>query len=558
MESRFMDKPVILAVDDEPAVLSAVARDLRRQYGNDYRIVRADSGGAALDALQQLKLKADDVALLIADQRMPAMSGVDFLHSAMELYPEAKRVLLTAYADTEAAIKAINEVQLDHYLMKPWDPPEERLYPTVDELLDDWQSAITRSYEGIQIIGHRWSASSYEVKDFLSRNLVPYHWIDVEADPDAEELLRLAGADGKTLPVVIFEDGTVAVAPSTTEVAERLGRRTSASLPTYDLVVVGGGPAGLGAAVYGASEGLSTLLVESDTTGGQAVTSSKIENYLGFPGGISGGDLMRRARDQAERFGTEVLITKAASGIELRDPYRVVKLSDGTEVICKALVIASGVQYRKLEADGVDRLLDAGVYYGGATTEGKNFSGEDVFIVGGGNSAGQAAMYLAGFARSVTILIRGEALGATMSQYLVDRIEEAPNVHVRPTVQVAAVDGEDRLESVTLENIKTGERETVPAGALFIFIGAMPRTDWVDGVVLRDRYGFILTGPEVMPDGHRPKDWWTDRDPFWLESSVPGIFVAGDVRSKSIKRVASAVGEGAMAVSLVHQHLAEL
>ncbi len=553
-----MDKPVILAVDDEPAVLSAVARDLRRQYGNDYRILRADSGAAALDALQQLKLKGDDVALLIADQRMPVMSGVDFLHSAMELYPDAKRVLLTAYADTDAAIKAINEVQLDHYLMKPWDPPEERLYPTVDELLDDWQTSVTRSYEGIQLIGHRWSAASYEVKDFLSRNLVPYHWIDIEADPEAEALLQLAETDGKALPVVIFEDGTPLVAPGIGEVAERLGRRTHASLPTYDLVIVGGGPAGLGAAVYGASEGLATLLVEREVTGGQAGTSSFIENYLGFHRGISGGELMRRARDQAERFGTEILISQGVTGIELRDPYRVVKLSDGTEVICKALVIASGVQYRKLEADGIDRLVGAGVYYGGATTEGKNFTGEDVFIVGGGNSAGQAAMYLSGYARSVTILIRGEELGATMSQYLVDRIEEAPNIHVQPTVQVAAVDGKDRLESVTLENIKTGDRETVPAGALFIFIGAMPRTDWVEGVVQRDRYGFILTGPEVMLNGRRPRDWWSERDPFWLESSVPGIFVAGDVRSKSIKRVASAVGEGAMAVSLIHQHLAAL
>jgi thioredoxin reductase (NADPH) len=350
----------------------------------------------------------------------------------------------------------------------------------------------------------------------------------------------------------------VSIQPTITEVAEKIGRRTQASLPTYDLVIVGGGPAGLGAAVYGASEGLTTLLIEREVTGGQAGTSSWIENYLGFPKGISGGNLMESARQQASRFGTEILITKEVNGLELRDPFRVVKLNDGSEVVCKALVIASGVQYRKLEADGVDRLLDAGVYYGGATTEGRNFSGEDVFIVGGGNSAGQAAMYLAGFARSVTILIRGEHLGATMSQYLVDRIEEAPNVHVRPTVQVAAVDGKERLEGVTLEDLNSGERDTVPAGALFIFIGAMPRTEWVEGVVDRDRYGFILTGPEVMHDGHRPKGWWAERDPFWLESSVPGVFVAGDVRSKSIKRVASAVGEGAMAVSLIHQHLATL
>jgi thioredoxin reductase (NADPH) len=553
-----MDKAVLLAVDDEPAVLSAVARDLRRHYGDDYRIVRADSGASAFEALEQLRLKGDDVALLIADQRMPGMSGVDFLRNAMELYPDAKRVLLTAYADTEAAIKAINEVQLDHYLMKPWDPPEERLYPIVDDLLDDWQASITRSYEGIQLIGHRWSADSYEIKDFLSRNLVPYHWIDVESDPDASDLLKLADADGKRLPVVIYGDGTVSIQPTITEVAEKIGRRTQASLPTYDLVIVGGGPAGLGAAVYGASEGLTTLLIEREVTGGQAGTSSWIENYLGFPKGISGGNLMESARQQASRFGTEILITKEVNGLELRDPFRVVKLNDGSEVVCKALVIASGVQYRKLEADGVDRLLDAGVYYGGATTEGRNFSGEDVFIVGGGNSAGQAAMYLAGFARSVTILIRGEHLGATMSQYLVDRIEEAPNVHVRPTVQVAAVDGKERLEGVTLEDLNSGERDTVPAGALFIFIGAMPRTEWVEGVVDRDRYGFILTGPEVMHDGHRPKGWWAERDPFWLESSVPGVFVAGDVRSKSIKRVASAVGEGAMAVSLIHQHLATL
>lgn len=553
-----MDKPVLLAVDDEPAVLSAVARDLRRQYGNDYRIVRADSGASALEALEQLRLKGDAVALLIADQRMPVMSGVDFLHSAMELYPEAKRVLLTAYADTEAAIKAINEVQLDHYLMKPWDPPEERLYPTVDELLDDWLASTQPSYEGIRVIGHRWSAASFELKDFLTRALVPYHWLDVEADEEAAELLELAGTDGKTLPVVIFDDGTTLIAPTLSEVAERVGRRTQASMPAYDLIIVGGGPAGLGAAVYGASEGLTTLLIERETTGGQAVTSSKIENYLGFPRGISGADLMDSAYRQAARFGAEILITREVGGLELRDPFRVIKLADGQEYVCKALVIASGVQYRKLEAEGVERLTDAGVYYGGATTEGRNFAGEDVFIVGGGNSAGQAAMFLAGFARSVTILIRGEALGATMSQYLVDRIDEASNVHVRPTVQVAAVDGKERLESVTLENLKSGERDTVPAGAMFIFIGAMPRTEWVDGVVERDRYGFILTGPEVVRDGHRPKGWWAERDPFWLESSVPGIFVAGDVRSKSIKRVASAVGEGAMAVSLIHQHLAAL
>jgi thioredoxin reductase (NADPH) len=553
-----MDKAAILAVDDEPAVLSAVSRDLRRQYGNDYRIVRADSGAAALEALEGLRLRGDDVAVLIADQRMPGMSGVDFLHRAIELYPSAKRVLLTAYADTEAAIKAINEVQLDHYLMKPWDPPEERLYPIVDELLDDWQAAIQRTYEGIQLIGHRWSAASYEMKDFLSRNLVPYHWLDVEADEEAAELLQLAGADGKTLPVVIFEDGTALVNPTTAQVAERIGRRTHASMPVYDLVVVGGGPAGLGAAVYGASEGLSTLLVEREVTGGQAGTSSFIENYLGFHHGISGGDLMDRARIQAERFGAEILIAQGAVGLDLRDPYRLIRLTDGTEVSCKALVIASGVQYRKLEGEGVDRLTGAGVYYGGATTEGKNFSGEDVFIVGGGNSAGQAAMYLSGFARSVTILIRGDSLGATMSQYLVDRIEEAPNVFVRSTVGVIAVDGANRLESVTLQDTRTGDCETLPAGALFIFIGAMPRTDWVEGVVQRDRYGFIQTGIEVMNDGHRPSGWWADRDPFWLESSAPGVFVAGDVRSKSIKRVASAVGEGAMAVSLIHQHLAAL
>lgn len=553
-----MDKPAILCVDDEPAVLSAIARDVRSQYAEKYRVVRADSGAAALEAIEQLRLRDVPIALLLCDQRMPGMTGVEFLVRARELAPDARRVLLTAYADTDAAIKAINEVQLDHYLMKPWDPPEDRLYPVLDELLDDWMAAQPADYEGIRVIGHRWSAASHDIKDFLARNILPYHWFDVETDEEAQKELKAAHLDDSRLPVVLFKDGAVLVQPTTFQVAEQAGLKTRPSARSYDLVIVGSGPAGLAAAVYGGSEGLSTLLVERDALGGQAGTSSFIENYLGFQSGISGGELMRRARIQAERFGVEILTPLEAVALRLNDPYRLIELTDGSVVSGRALVIASGVQYRRLDVPSLDRLTGAGVYYGAARTEAQNTRDQDVIVVGGGNSAGQAAMHLAGFARSVTILVRGDGLSGTMSHYLIDRINDTPNVSVWTHCQVTAVDGDDRLACVSVLSSESGETRIVPAAALFIFIGALPRTDWVGDSIERDRFGFIPTGVELLHGGRRPDRWWADRDPFWLEASAPGVFVAGDVRSNSIKRVASAVGEGSMAVSLVHQHLASL
>lgn len=550
------DKPIILAVDDEPAVLSAVARDLRRQYGNHYRILRATSGDEALETLEQLKLRNDAVALFVADQRMPKMTGVEFLTKAVELYPQSKRVLLTAYADTEAAIKAINDAGVDHYLMKPWDPPEENLYPVLDDLLDDWQATFVPPFEGIRVVGHKWSARSHEVKDFLVRNVVPYRWLDVEADEEARQLVDLADADESQLPVVVLADGTQLVHPTLSEVAERIGLDTRPKLEMYDLIIVGGGPAGLAAAVYGGSEGLNTLLIEREAPGGQAGTSSRIENYLGFPSGISGALLTRHARDQATKFGVQILTPLEATGLRSEDLYRFISLSDGSEVGCQALIVASGVSYRKLDAPGVERLTGAGIYYGAAITEAESCRGEDVFIVGAGNSAAQAAIYLAERgAKSVTLLVRGDSLAASMSQYLIDRIEESATISYLTNSQVSAADGGERLESVTVKSSDPSEERTLPAYAMFIFIGAAPRTEWVADTVERDKYGFIYTGPDTMVDGHRPKNWNLDRDPFYLETSAPGIFVAGDVRHESIKRIASAVGEGSMAVTFVHRFL---
>jgi thioredoxin reductase (NADPH) len=551
-------KPVIFTVDDDPEVLRAIERDLRSNFGKDYRVVRADSGQSALEAIKQLLLRNEPVALILSDQRMPDMNGVEFLEKARELYPEAKRALLTAYADTDAAIKAINAVRIDYYLLKPWDPPEERLYPVLQDLLDDWLAAFRPPFEGVRIISHRWSPKAHELKDFLARNQIPYQWLDIEAGGEATKLLEQLQLPVSDLPVVLFPDGSRLVKPSTAELAEKIGLRTRAKTPFYDLVIVGAGPAGLAAGVYGASEGLSTLMIERSAPGGQAGQSSSIENYLGFPNGLSGADLTRRALTQAERFGAELLRPQEVVGLSLREPYKVIKLADGNEVSCHALLIATGINYRRLEVPGIDQLTGAGVYYGAAITEAVSCRDNAVFVIGAGNSAGQAAMYLARFASQVTMLVRGESLAAGMSQYLVDRIIDAENIRVRLCTQIKALHGDVNLESVTLLDTKSGKEETVPARAMFIFIGAEPHTDWVGDVIVRDDYGFIPAGPDLLHDGKRPKGWKLDRDPYWLETNVPGVFVAGDVHQQSIKRVASAVGEGAMSVAFVHKYLATL
>ena len=497
---------------------------------------------------------------------MPQMTGVEFLSQAIELFPTAKRVLLTAYADTEAAIRAINDIRLDYYLMKPWDPPEEKLYPVLSDLLADWQAQFRPAFEGIRVIGHRWSAQAHAIKDFLARNQVPYQWLDIEADQATGLLLEAAGATPANLPVVIFPDGSHLVQPALAQVAEKVGLRTQARAPFYDLVIAGGGPTGLAAGVYGASEGLRTLIIESEAPGGQASQSSRIENYLGFPVGLSGLDLARRAVAQATRFGTEILTPQEITGVRLNDRYKVLTLADGSEVNCHALLVATGVQYRKLDAPGVDALTGAGIYYGSANTEALSAKGQDVFIIGGGNSAGQAAIYLAGFARQVTILVRGYGLAESMSRYLIDQIGATPNIAVQTRVGVTAAQGTSdpsvgasagqRLESIVVTNVDTDASEVYPAAALFIFIGAAPRTAWLGDLVERDKAGYIPTGPELMRDGQRPRGWSLARDPYWLETSMPGIFAAGDVRARSIKRIASAVGEGSMAVQFVHQYLA--
>ena len=553
-----MAKPTLLTVDDDAEVLAAIRRDLRTQYGAEYRVVAAGSAEEALKTLDEIKLRGEPVALLLSDQRMPGFNGVEFLERAKAIFPDAKRVLLTAYADTDAAIKAINDVKLDHYLLKPWDPPDEQLYPVVTDLLADWQAAYHPPFEGLRVIGHRWSPKSHALRDFLARNQVPYRWLDIETDPDAADLLQRAGTDPKTLPVALFADGSHAVDPSTTEVAERIGLQTEAKLPFYDLTIVGGGPAGLAAAVYGASEGLSTVMVEREAPGGQAGQSSRIENYLGFPVGLSGGDLARRAVAQARRFGVEILTPQVVTGVRVEDPYRYLTLESGAEIACHALIVATGVAYRKLDAPGVDRLSGAGVYYGAAMTEAISCRDEEVFVVGGANSAGQAAMYFARYASRVTMLVRGESLAKSMSQYLIDQIAETPTIRVRPFAEVARVDGEGKLASVTVRDVRTGAETTEAASSLFVFIGAAPRTDWLDGVVERDERGFLLTGADLIRGGKRPKGWTVDRDPALLETSVPGIFAAGDVRHGSVKRVASGVGEGAIAVSFVHQYLTKV
>ena len=556
-----MAKPILLSVDDDSDVLRAIERDLRSHYGAEYRVLASDSPQAALDLLKQLKIRNDSVALLLADQRMPKMDGVGFLQEAQQIYPNAKRALLTAYADTNAAISAINEASINYFFLKPWDPPEEHLYPQLDDLLDDWLAAYKPAFEGIRVLGTRWSPRCYELRDFLARNHVPYQWIDAELsanDPETKRLLDALGPEAANLPVVLFPDGTKLLEGSPADVAQKVGLRTRAQTDFYDLAIVGGGPAGLAAAVYGASEGLHTVIIEREAPGGQAGMSSRIENYLGFPSGLSGGDLARRAVAQALRFGVEILAPQEVVSVRTEGPYRIIKLAYGSEVSCHALMIASGVQWRRLEAPGVDRLQGAGVYYGGGATEALACKGEIVYVVGGANSAGQAAMNFSRYAERVVILVRGESLSSTMSQYLIDQIKETPNIQLWTHASVAEVHGGTHLEEVSVLCSDTSKVERVPASSMFIFIGALPRTDWLGELVERDDRGFILTGPDLLWDGAHPKGWTLERDPFLLETNVPGIFAVGDVRHGSVKRVASGVGEGSVAVQFIHQYLSKV
>ena len=607
-------RPVLLTVDDDPNVLRAIERDLRQKYGSRLHILKSNSGQKALELVKQLKLRNESLALLLVDQRMPQMSGVVFLEEAMNIFPSAKRVLLTAYADTEAAIRSINKAKIDYYLMKPWDPPQENLYPILDDLLDDWWASFKHPFEGIRVIGLRWSPKSYEVKYFLARNGIPYQWLDLEGDEEAQRLVSYVESTSKNeqskfisattttiapgsslsvldndktennnnnsissirsasslphpspvnsssslhLPLVIFPDGTHMEEPSNGALAEKIGLKTRAEMPFYDLIIIGGGPAGLAAAVYGASEGLSTLLIERQAPGGQAGMSSNIENYLGFPSGLTGSNLARRAVTQAIRFGAEILTPQEVVGIRVDDPYRIVKVKDGTEISCHALIIACGVSYRNLDGiKGIEKLTGAGVYYGASMVDALSCKGEDIFMVGGANSAGQAAIHFSKYAKTVTLLVRGESLNKSMSRYLIHQINETPNIHVLLNSKVTAVHGENRLESITITNTQTGQIQTVPTSGLYIFIGAVPHTDGVAGLIERDANGFILTGPELMQNGREhPRGWTLNRQPYLLETNVPGIFAVGDVRHGSTKRVAAGVGEGSIAVQLVHQYL---
>jgi thioredoxin reductase (NADPH) len=550
-----MAKPIIMTVDDEPHVLNAVARDLQSHYQSNYRIVKASSGDEALETVQELKRRNDPIALLLADQRMPGMSGIEFLEEAIKLYPETKRVLLTAYADTDAAIASINELGLDYYLMKPWDPPEERLYPVLDDLLSDWQASVPVPYDGIRVAGTLWSASSHEVKEFLARSQIPYQWLDIERNAEAKELVEASAEGRPKLPTIFFPDGTTLIDPDLKTLADKVGMTTQPQQPFYDLIIIGAGPAGLGGAVYGASEGLKTVVIEREAAGGQAGTSARIENYLGFPQGISGADLTRRATTQAQRLGAEILTAQEVTGIRVEDPYRIVTLNDGSELSCRALIVATGVTVRELDVPGIDDFIGGSVYYGAATSEAVHYKDKKVFVVGGANSAGQGAMFLSRFASEVTVLIRGSTLTTSMSQYLIDQIDGTDNISVRCNTEVKACEGSDRLEKITIENNKSGESETVPADAIFIFIGAVPGTSVLEGIVELDEAGFIYTGQDLIREGRRPNNWKLRRDPFLMETSVPGIFAAGDVRHGVIRRVASAVGQGAVAVSVVHKYL---
>ena len=550
-----MAHPIILTVDDDIQVVNAIERDLRHHYRQDYRIMKATSGAVALETVQRLKQRNDQMALFLVDQRMPGMSGVEFLAEAMKFYPKARKVLLTAYADTQAAIAAINLIGLDHYLMKPWSPPEQNLYPVLDDLLSDWLTTVEVPFDGIRVAGTLWSATSHTIKDFLARSQIPYQWLDIEQDAEARALVEAVNKEQHRLPVLFFPDGSTLIDPDITTVAEKVGLRTQATQPFYDLIIVGAGPAGLAGAVYGASEGLCTLLIDKGTTGGQASTSSRIENYLGFPNGLSGADLARRATAQATRLGAEILTAREVTQIRVDDPYRFVKLADGTELSCKALMIATGASLRAFDIPGIEALTGAGVYYGAALTEAAYYKGKPMFVLGGANSAGQGAMLFSRYASKVTMLVRGSSLQKDMSQYLIDQINGTENINVRVRTSIIEAIGTDRLEALVIKDNDTGDIETVPAAALFVFIGAKPHSEFVADVVERNEAGFILTGPDLIRDGRRPKNWRLNRDPFLLETSVPGIFAAGDIRQDTIRRVASAVGQGSTAVSLVHQYL---
>ena len=556
-----MPKPVMLTVDDDPEVLRAIERDLRGHYADRYRVMRANSPSAALSTLKELKARNNPVALLLADQRMPLMDGVGFLTEAMDIHPQAKRALLTAYADTNAAIDAINEARVHYYFMKPWDPPEEKLFPALDDLLHDWSAQFRQPYEGIRVLGTRWSSRAYELRDFLGRNQVPYQWIDAElasTDPEVRRLIDSLGPEAETLPLILFPDGERLAEPPFPAVASKLGLHTKAQTNFYDLAIIGGGPAGLAAAVYGASEGLRTVIVEREAPGGQAGLSSRIENYLGFPSGLSGGDLAMRAVAQAKRFNVEILSPQEATGVRVDGPYRHIKFSDGSEISCHALLLAMGVQWRSLDVPGMEKLRGSGVYYGGGTSEAISCRGETVYIVGGANSAGQAAMHFSKFAAKVIMLVRGGSLASTMSHYLIEQIEKTPNIEVWTHTSVIEVQGDNRLSEITIQRAVTAETERLPASSLFIFIGAQPRTQWLDGLVKRDDRGFVLSGPDLLTDGKRPEGWSLDRDPGLLETNIPGIFAVGDVRHGSVKRVASGVGEGAVVVQFIHQYLAKV
>jgi thioredoxin reductase (NADPH) len=557
-EYKFMPKPIILTTDDEIEVSNAIERDLRMNYGKDYRIIKTTSGKEALDTILELKRRNDQIALFLTDQRMPEMAGTEFLEQAMKFYPEARKVLLTAYADTDAAISAINKLSLDYYLMKPWDPPEEKLYPIINDLLEDWRLINSPPFEGIRVVGNQWAPASYQVKNFLTRNNIPYLWLAIEQSEEGKRLIEASGITDLELPCLFFPDGTILQKPENRDIAERVGLRTSADKPFYDLIIVGAGPAGLAAAVYGASEGLHTVVIEQQAPGGQAGMSSRIENYLGFPGGISGSELARRAVTQARRFGVEILTAQKAVEIIADGPSRTIRLADGKELRCRALLISTGVSYRQIKAKGIEKLTGAGVYYGAAMSEGESLKGLDVFIVGGANSAGQAAMYFSRFAKTVTLLVRGKSLSSSMSKYLIDQINATDNIKVWMKKEVKEIIGKDRLEKLVLWSNDSQTTETVEASALFIFIGAQPRTEWLGDLVARDEHGFILSGPDIPPHRKFITNSSQDRLPFLLETSLTGVFVAGDARHGSVKRVASAVGEGSMAVMYIHRYLSSV
>jgi thioredoxin reductase (NADPH) len=553
-----MNLPVIFTIDDDPQVLRAISRDLKVKYGKEYKILSTTSAQEALESLTDLKNSSDVVALFLCDQRMPEMEGVAFLEKAIKIFPEAKRVLLTAYSDTEAAIKAINDVKLDYYLIKPWDPPEEKLYPVITDLLEDWQNDYIPEFKGIKLVGYQFSPLSHTVKDYLASNLIPYRWLDIQTDPDGAELLKLNNLKEEDLPLVFFEDGSYLIKPSIKEIAAKIGKNPEIIHDVYDVVIIGAGPAGLAAAVYGASEGLKTLMIERKAPGGQAGTSSRIENYLGFPSGLSGADLTRRAISQATRLGAAFLSPQSVSDIKQKDGYKTIVLEDGLEILCRTVVITTGVDYRKLEVRGVDNYTGAGIYYGAANTEASACKGKQVYVIGGGNSAGQAAMYLSKFAENVSVIIRKDNLGSTMSAYLIDQIDDTPNIHVLPNTEVIEAGGDKYLEKLTLLNSKTNETKEVEASALYIFIGAKPYTDWVKLDIIKNNKDFIETGRELRNYEVFRKNWKLKRDPFLLETSCAGIFAAGDVRAGAMNRVASAVGEGSMAISFVHKYLAEV